>query len=63
MFNFTAFTDWPALKKSFKHGARNALTKAGAFVRRRARSSIRKRKRQLHIAEGAQQRCSGARRR
>jgi hypothetical protein len=41
---FTGFTDWPALKASFKRATKSVLDKAGAFVRTSARTSIRKRK-------------------
>lgn len=42
---FSMFFDRPAVIKRVKDGTKSVLSKAGAFVRRRAKSSIRKRKR------------------
>jgi len=39
------FFDRPKVKRAVDRGKRQALSRAGAFIRRRARSSIRKRKR------------------
>ena len=39
------FFDRPKIRKAVDHGKRRALSRAGAFIRQRARTSIRKRRR------------------
>lgn len=45
------FFDRPRVQRAVDWGKRQALSKAGAFIRRRARSSIRKRKRSSRPGE------------
>lgn len=42
--SYSMFFDRPGVMKSVKDGTKSGLAKAGAFVRTRARTSIRKRK-------------------
>ena len=45
------FFDRPKVRKAVDHGKRRALSRAGAFIRQRARTSIRKRKRSSRPGE------------